>query len=150
MPEMSFTLNSKEKSVLGAFPAPAGDEKTGEFVTLEYLAKKAFGDQKRGSAPTSKGNSWVRNSLRKLLSLDLVKHGPNRSGKYARTKVDLAELEEKEKKRLEAAKKQGDAAKTRTKAGRAAKKGKEGKGKSRTSPSPASSLSPAASEQARA
>jgi len=94
---MSYALNPKEKVVLASFPEPSGDAKTGEFLTLEELAKRSFGKQKRGSSPKSQGNSWVRNSLRKLMALKLVSHAPGKSGKYARTKVSLKEIEEKRK-----------------------------------------------------
>jgi hypothetical protein len=119
---MRFTLNSKEEVVLRSMPAPTLDgDGRGEFKTLEEIAKKAFGDQKRGSAPRSKGNSWVRNSMRKLLRLGLVLHGPGKSGQYARTRVTLKEIAAKEEARKEASKKQGAAAKPRTKVGKAAK-----------------------------
>jgi hypothetical protein len=124
MAGIRYALNSKEKTVLESLPSPAGDEKQGIWRTLEEIAKDAFGDQKRGSAPKSKGNSWVRNSMRKLLALKLVVHGPGKSGKYARTRLELKEIEEKEAERLAAMKKKGDAAKPRTKAGKAAKASK--------------------------
>lgn len=73
-----FELNDKEKKVLGAFP-----RKPDTFVTIEELAKKCFA--KKGTAPDKKGNSWVRNSLRKLLRLKLISHEGGKSGKYART-----------------------------------------------------------------
>lgn len=96
----SFTLNAKEKSVYSSLSAPKGDDDKGEFMTLEDIAKSAFGDQKRGSAPKSKGNSWVRNSMRKLLALKLVVHGSGKSGKYARTRLTLKDLADKERDRL--------------------------------------------------
>jgi hypothetical protein len=124
MPGMRYVLNSKEEVVLSSLPSPSGDDKAGSFRELEEIAKKAFGDQKRGSAPKSKGNSWVRNSMRKLLRLGLVVHAPGKSGQYARTRVTLKELAAKEEARKASAKKQGDAAKPRTKAGKAAKSAK--------------------------
>lgn len=85
-------LNSKEYAVLDAFPGPVAGEPT--WVTLSDLAGKAF--NKRGTSPATKGNSWVRNSMRKLLKLGLVKHKPGRTGTYTRskymTKVALAEF----------------------------------------------------------
>jgi hypothetical protein len=121
MPGIRYVLNTKEQAVLACLPAPTGDDKLGEFMTLEDLAKKAFGAQKRGSAPNSKGNSWVRNSMRKLLALKLVNHASGKSGKYARTQVDLKEIQEKEAERVAAMKKKGDESKPRSKAGKAAK-----------------------------
>jgi hypothetical protein len=127
MPGLRYALNTKEQTVLASLPSPKGDDKTGEYLSLEDIAKKAFGDQKRGSAPKSKGNSWVRNSMRKLLALKLVNHAPGKSGKYARTLTSLVEIEEKEAARLASMKKKGDEAKTRTKAGKAAKAAKPAK-----------------------
>ena len=69
-------LNKKEVEVLRHLPM------NGDFVHISDLAKKAFA--KKGTTPKTKGNSWVRNSMRKLLRLGFVKHGPSRSGKYAR------------------------------------------------------------------
>jgi len=71
----SSELNKKEAEVLRHMPM------TGEYITITEIAKKAFA--KKGTSPKTKGNSWVRNSLRKLLRLGLVKHGPSRSGQYA-------------------------------------------------------------------
>lgn len=122
MPGIRYALNSKEEAVLSALPPPGGDEKVGGFRELEDIAKKAFGDKKRGSSPGSKGNSWVRNSVRKLLRLGLVVHGPGKSGQYARTRVTLKEIGEKEEARRASAKKRGDASKPRTRAAKAAKK----------------------------
>jgi hypothetical protein len=51
-------LNDKEKKVLGAFRAH-------NDATIEGLAERAFPGEARG-------NSWVRNALRKLRELDLV------------------------------------------------------------------------------
>jgi hypothetical protein len=125
MPAMRYALNAKEEVVLRSMPSPVADDKTGELKNLEEIAKRAFGDQKRGSAPKSKGNSWVRNSMRKLMRLGLVVHAPGKSGKYARTRVTLQEISDKEEARKASAKKQGDAAKPRTKAGKAAKVAKK-------------------------
>ena len=76
----SFELNDKEKKVLAAFP-----RKPGNFITIEDLARKCFASI--GVAPDKKGNSWVRNSLRKLLRLKLVKHKGAKAGEYARTEL---------------------------------------------------------------
>lgn len=124
MPGIKYALNTKEQAVLACLPAPTGDDKLGKLMTLEDLAKEAFGDQKRGSAPKSKGNSWVRNSMRKLLALKLVNHAPGKSGKYARTRTTVKEIEAKENERLAAMKKKGDESKGRTKAGKAARASK--------------------------
>lgn len=99
MAARSFTINTKETAVLSALPSPKGEDATGEFVELEAIAREAF--PKRGTSPATKGNSWVRNSLRKLLGLGLVKHGPGKSGRYARTRVTLSEIADKEKARVE-------------------------------------------------
>lgn len=72
-------LNTKEKAVLAAFPAPKAD---GPYTEIGELAKKAF--PKKGTAPKTKGNSWVRNSLRKLLRLKLIEQEKPRSGRYRR------------------------------------------------------------------
>jgi len=124
---MRYALNAKEETVLSSLPSPSGGDTMGSFRDLEEIAKKAFGDQKRGSAPKSKGNSWVRNSMRKLLRLGLVVHAPGKSGQYARTKVTLKEIAAKEESRKASTKKQGDAAKPRTRAGKASKKAKAAK-----------------------
>lgn len=84
----SYVLNAKEKAVLDAFPKPRGDEEA-KPINLADLARDAF--PKKGAAPTTKGNSWTRNSVRKLLRLGLVKHvddvkGGSKSGLYRRTK----------------------------------------------------------------
>lgn len=76
----SFELNNKEKKVLAAFP-----RKPGTFITIEDLARRCFASV--GVAPDKKGNSWVRNSLRKLLRLKLVKHKGAKAGEYARTEL---------------------------------------------------------------
>jgi hypothetical protein len=135
----SFTLNTKEETVLSCLPAPRGDDKAGEFKTLEDLAKAAFGDQKRGSAPKSKGNSWVRNSMRKLLSLKLVIHASGKSGKYARTRVSLKEIADKERDRLAAveAKAKKKEAKKETKEAKEAKEGKPRASARKKPPAPA-------------
>ena len=132
MPGLRYALNMKEQTVLASLPPPTGDDKTGEYLSLEDIAKKAFGDQKRGSAPKSKGNSWVRNSMRKLLALKLVSHAPGKSGKYARTQMLLKMIEEKEAARLAAMKKKGDESKTRTKVGKVAKAAKPPKAPRKT------------------
>ena len=132
MPSMRYTLNAKEEAVFRAMPQPTLDgDGRGELKSLEEIAKKAFGDKKRGSAPGTKGNSWVRNSMRKLLRMGLVVHSPGKSGKYARTRVSLKEIGEKEEARKAFRKKQGDAAKPRTKVGKAARATKAGKSSSK-------------------
>lgn len=78
-------LNLKEQAVLAAMPHPKDDELV--YTVLSELAGKAF--NKRGTSPTTKGNSWVRNSLRKLLKLGLVKHKAGKTGTYARTKLSV-------------------------------------------------------------
>lgn len=80
MRRSSFELNDKEKKVLAAFP-----RKPGNFIEIEELARKCFASM--GIAPDKKGNSWVRNSLRKLLRLGLVKHKGAKAGEYARTEL---------------------------------------------------------------
>ena len=119
MAVMTYTLNNKQQAVLAAFPGPKGEDQIGELVTIEDLARDAF--PKRGTSPTTKGNSWVRNSLRKLVGLGLVKHGPGgKSGRYARTRMTLAELASKEKERVAEAE-----AKKAARAERAAKSSKK-------------------------
>lgn len=80
---MSTVLNEKEKRVLAAFPTEKDEKDAFQYVTLSELAGKAF--NKRGTAPKTKGNSWVRNSMRKLLSLKLVQMKGSRSGSYRLT-----------------------------------------------------------------
>lgn len=74
----AYELNEKEKKVLAACP-----RKPGSYITIEELARRAF--KSHGIASKTKGNSWVRNSLRKLLKLKLVEHKGGKSGEYART-----------------------------------------------------------------
>lgn len=81
---MSYKLNDKEQRVFDAFP------KDKSFIGLSDLAGKAFGS-KRGTSPKSKGNSWVRNSLRKLVSLKLVKFKGARTGEYCLTGNSMPE-----------------------------------------------------------
>lgn len=78
MRRSSFELNDKEKKVLAAFP-----RKPGTMIAIEDLARKCFASM--GIAPDKKGNSWVRNSLRKLFRLGLIKHNGSKSGEYARS-----------------------------------------------------------------
>jgi hypothetical protein len=80
---MSDQLNEKEKKVFAAFPSEKDEKGSFLYVGLSDLAGKAF--NKRGVAPKTKGNSWVRNSLRKLLSLKLVQQKGARSGFYRLT-----------------------------------------------------------------
>lgn len=80
------TINKKEQAVLDSFEGT-------KATTLAELAAKAFA--KKGTAPKTKGNSWVRNSMRKLLKLGLVEYveGEGRGGKtgtYKRTKKSVA------------------------------------------------------------
>lgn len=93
MPAKATTqLNDKEQLVLRSMPNPKGDGDKAElrFVTIEEIARACF--SKRGTSPKTRGNSWVRNSMRKLSKLGLVKHGGAKSGKYARTTVKLTSL----------------------------------------------------------
>jgi hypothetical protein len=85
MRRSSFELNDKEKKVLGAF-AKADDE-----LTIEEMARSAFDTKRYGASPKTRGNSWVRNSVRKLLRLKLLKGG-NKSGKYVRTEVKAEDV----------------------------------------------------------
>jgi hypothetical protein len=80
MQRSSFALNDKEKKVLGAF------SRAGVEMTIEEIARKAFDTKRYGSSPKTRGNSWVRNSVRKLLRLNLVTGG-GKSGKYTRTEM---------------------------------------------------------------
>lgn len=57
-------MNDKEKKVAAAFPED-------EPIALSELAKKAFPSM--GAKSTTRGNSWVRNSLRFLLRCKKVK-----------------------------------------------------------------------------
>src|SRR5690348_844653 len=58
-------LNEKEKKVLKAFPV------TGEPIALDELARAAFPGV--GVKSSTRGNSWARNSLRKLVRHKTVK-----------------------------------------------------------------------------
>jgi hypothetical protein len=80
--KMSDSLNTKESRVLRSFPPSEGG--VFPFLQLAEIAKIAFGT-KRGTSPKSKGNSWTRNSLRKLLALGLVAMKAKRSGFYSLT-----------------------------------------------------------------
>ena len=80
--EMLKTLNTKELAVYSAFPAPAAGAPFGTEMEIEELAALAF--PKKGTSPKTKGNSWVRNSLRKLVKLGFVKYEGRRSGTYCR------------------------------------------------------------------
>ena len=62
---MKLELNDKEKKLIKAFPG------VGNPASLADLAKDAFPSM--GARSTTKGNSWVRNSLRKPIKLKLVK-----------------------------------------------------------------------------
>lgn len=90
--EPNFELNNKEEAVLAAFPPALGD--AGPSISIAELAAKAF--RKKGSSPGTKGNSWVRNSLRRLVKFGLVKRGANRQGRYCRTGVELSDLKAKQ------------------------------------------------------
>jgi predicted transcriptional regulator len=84
----STALNTKEETVFKAFPRE-------NAITISDLAEKAF--PKKGVSAATKGNSWVRNSLRKLIRLKLVEHVKvsgkgTKSGSYKRTGKTLAEL----------------------------------------------------------
>lgn len=74
----SYVLNPKEEKVLEAFPSYQGDKTSS--ITIKELSE-VFAKNKR----PKKGNSWVRNSLRKLVKLKLVKHVGD--GTYQRTKL---------------------------------------------------------------
>ena len=65
MAKKELKWNDKEKKLLAAFPAP------GIAVTIEDLARVCFASV--GVASNKRGNSWVRNSLRKPVRLKLVK-----------------------------------------------------------------------------
>ncbi len=58
-------MNEKEKKVLAKFP------KSGEPVTISELAKAAFPSM--GVASKTRGNSWVRNSIRRPIKAKMVK-----------------------------------------------------------------------------
>lgn len=79
-------LNTKEALVLRNMPQPVDGEL--RYVSIEDLARACF--RKRGTSPDTRGNSWVRNSLRKLLRLGLVRHERSKSGRYARTALPLS------------------------------------------------------------
>lgn len=87
MRQPTRTLNTKEKAVLGTLPKPKAGEPNGEYVAIADIAAEAF--PKKGTTGKTKGNSWVRNSLRKLLKLKLVVQKGERSGFYARTSEPL-------------------------------------------------------------
>ena len=79
--EMLKTLNAKEVAVYSAFPRPE-NEADGDAIQISDLAAKAF--PKKGTTAGTKGNSWVRNSLRKLVRLGFVRSLGHRSGGYVR------------------------------------------------------------------
>lgn len=89
-----FSLNDKERAVLAAF---VGGKKHGTqdkaLFSLSDLAAKAF--KKKGSSAGTKGNSWTRNSLRKLVRFGLVGHHGVHSGLYFRTDVKVSDLGQK-------------------------------------------------------
>lgn len=85
MRKSSFELNDKEAKVLGTF------RKAGDELTIEEMARSAFDTKRYGASPKTRGNSWVRNSVRKLLRLKLLKGG-DKSGKYARTELSPQEV----------------------------------------------------------
>ena len=66
-------LNQKEARVLKAL-------EDGLPVSIGDIARVAFPG--KGVSSKTKGNSWVRNSLRKLLKLKLVSSKGKRSGLY--------------------------------------------------------------------
>lgn len=88
--QASAELNEKETEVLKAFG------KAESIKTIEELAREAFDVKRYGASPKTRGNSWVRNSLRKLLRLKLVKGG-DRSGRYTRTDKTIEDLEKEKK-----------------------------------------------------
>lgn len=74
-------LNKKEAAVFLSFDVPSGG-KDGAPATLSDLAGRAF--PKKGASSATKGNSWVRNCLRKLVRLGIVQGKGGRSGTYFR------------------------------------------------------------------
>ncbi len=74
-------LNPKQQRVFDVFDVWAGKP-----LKLADVAGRAF--TKKGTATDTKGNSWVRNSLRKLVSMKLVKKCGK--GLYRRTGTKLA------------------------------------------------------------
>lgn len=89
MMRMTLSLNVKEQAVYEALPAYKDEV---PWISIEDLASKAFAGQKRGTSSGTRGNSWVRNSLRKPLRLGLIKQQGRKSGMYARTEVTLKDL----------------------------------------------------------
>jgi hypothetical protein len=77
---MKTEMNEKEKKTLAAFP------KTGEPIALDELAKKAFPSM--GAKSTTRGNSWVRNSLRFLIRTKAVKQAAR--GLYQKCQTAVA------------------------------------------------------------
>jgi hypothetical protein len=84
---METKWNEKEKKVLKAFPLD-------EPIHISELAKKAFPSM--GAKSTTKGNSWVRNSIRRPIQMKLVKQlarglylrlwtGPEKRSKKSKT-----------------------------------------------------------------
>jgi len=74
-------LNNKEIAVFWSLEPPRGG-RDGAPRSISDLAGAAF--PKKGTSHATKGNSWVRNSLRKLVKLGLVKGKGKRSGEYFR------------------------------------------------------------------
>jgi len=62
---MELELNEKEKKMLKNFP------KNGEPISIRELAELCF--RSVGTASNKRGNSWVRNSLRKPVKHKMVK-----------------------------------------------------------------------------
>jgi hypothetical protein len=77
-------LNPKEQRVFDVFDV--FDVWAGKPLNLSDVAGRAF--TKKGTEPKTHGNSWVRNSLRKLVRLKLVKKCGR--GRYRRTGIKLA------------------------------------------------------------
>jgi len=85
--KMSSELNAKELAVFLVFKKSGKDE----AVKIEDVAGLAFA--KKGTKAKTKGNSWVRNSLRKLRRLHLVRKV--KKGAYIWSGKDLKKPEAK-------------------------------------------------------
>lgn len=82
---IDYVLNDKEEATYNAISRLCENS---EAASLSDIASMAF--PSRGKASNTKGNSWVRNSLRRLMRYELVKHAGK--GVYARTEKKLEDL----------------------------------------------------------
>ena len=70
-------LNAKEKAVVKVL-------RSGRPLTIQDIARRVF--KKKGHTSRTKGNSWVRNSLRRPVRLGLVRQVGKGTYAYAAAK----------------------------------------------------------------